>query len=35
MVPDEINHALAFELVLGLLGPLDSEWSKLAVRGLL
>ena len=35
MVPDEINHALSFELVQGLLGTLDSEWSKLAVRGLL
>lgn len=35
MVPDEINHALSFELVQGLLGTLDSEWSRLAVRGLL
>ncbi|CAH3166920.1 unnamed protein product [Porites lobata] len=35
MVPDEINHAPSFELVQGLLGTLDSEWSRLAVRGLL
>ena len=35
MVPDEINHALSFELVQGLLDTLGSEWSRLAVRGLL
>lgn len=35
MVPDEINHAVSFELVQGLLGTLDSEWSRLAVGGLL
>ena len=35
MISDEINHVLSFELVQGLLGTLDSEWSRLAVRGLL
>jgi len=33
----EINEekSLSFEFVQGLLGTLDSEWSRLVVRGLL